>query len=93
MINHIAESIHLTSFLAFVYAAFVFLKVLVYGGPVQGYPSLMVVILFLGGTQLFSIGVMGEYLGRIFNETKGRPLNFVRDYYASISQDDGNGKW
>jgi hypothetical protein len=53
----------------------------------------MVVIVFLGGTQLFSIGVMGEYLGRIFNETKGRPLYFVRDYYASISQDDGNEKW
>jgi len=75
-----------TSFLALIYAAFVFFKALIYGDPVQGYPSLMVVILFLGGTQLFSIGVIGEYLGRMFNEIKRRPLYFVKDYYVPASQ-------
>lgn len=72
-----------TSLLAFIYAVFVLLKALVYGDPVRGYPSLMVVILFLGGIQLLSIGIMGEYLGRIFNETKRRPLYFIKNYYAS----------
>lgn len=84
-----------TSFLALVYAVFVFSKALLYGDPVQGYPSLMVVILFLGGTQLFSIGVIGEYLGRVFDEIKGRPLYFVKDYYMPTSQQNEarkNGK-
>jgi len=63
--------------LAFGYAAFIVYKTLRYGDPVQGYPSLMVVVLFLGGVQLVFIGILGEYLGRTFNEAKGRPLYFV----------------
>ena len=74
-----------TSFLALLYAAVVFFKALFYGDPVKGYPSLMVVILFLGGVQLLSIGVLGEYLGRVFDETKGRPLYFVKDFFPSDS--------
>jgi glycosyltransferase involved in cell wall biosynthesis len=66
--------------LAFLYALRVIYKTLVYGDPVQGYPSLMVVILFLGGIQLLCLGVLGEYLGRMFNETKRRPLYFVNQY-------------
>ena len=62
---------------AFVYALRIIYKTLVYGDPVQGYPSMMVVILFLGGVQLLCLGVVGEYLGRMFNETKRRPLYFV----------------
>ena len=69
-----------TAFAAFVYALIIIYKTLAYGDPVRGYPSLMVVILFLGGVQLVTIGIIGEYIGRIFNETKNRPLYFLNEY-------------
>ena len=68
---------------AFLFALHVVYKTIVYGNPVAGYPSLLVVVLFLGGVQLMAIGVMGEYLGRIFNETKQRPLYFLNMYRPS----------
>jgi len=68
---------------AFLYAAWIFYKTLAYGDPVKGYPSLMVVLLFLGGGQLIGIGVLGEYLGRMFNETKHRPLYFLNESLPS----------
>ncbi len=58
----------------------IILNTLLFGNPVKGYPSLMVVISFLGGIQLMFIGVIGEYIGRMFDETKGRPLYFVESY-------------
>ena len=58
-------------------------RTLVYGSDVPGYPSLMVVILLLGGLQLMTLGVLGEYVGRVFNETKNRPLYLVQDYAAA----------
>ena len=61
------------SLLAFLYLIYIIAKTLIWGEPVQGYPTLMCVILFLGGVQLLSIGIIGEYLGRVFNETKRRP--------------------
>lgn len=70
----------LISFFAFVYMIIIISKTLVYGEKIQGYPSLMVVILFLGGIQLISMGIIGEYMGRIFNETKKRPLYFIDEY-------------
>jgi polyisoprenyl-phosphate glycosyltransferase len=70
----------LTALGAFVYGLFILIRTLLYGNPVAGYPSLLVVVLFLGGTQLMAIGVIGEYLGRIFNETKQRPLYFLDSY-------------
>jgi glycosyltransferase involved in cell wall biosynthesis len=73
----------ITSLTAFIYAVYIVYKTLVYGDPVRGYPSLMVVILFLGGIQLLSIGVIGEYIGRIFNETKRRPLYILKDFIPS----------
>jgi glycosyltransferase involved in cell wall biosynthesis len=71
--------------LSFLYAAVVIYKTIAYGEPVRGYPSLIVVVLFLGGVQLLSIGVMGEYLGRLFNEAKGRPLYFTNAYERAPS--------
>lgn len=69
-----------TAMTAFIYASWIIYKTLRYGDPVAGYPSLMVAVLFLGGVQLAAIGVLGEYLGRMFNETKGRPLYLVETY-------------
>lgn len=70
----------ITAFVAFVYGVYMVVRTLIFGNPVPGYPSLIVIILFLGGVQLMAIGVVGEYVGRIFNETKRRPLYFLNDY-------------
>jgi glycosyltransferase involved in cell wall biosynthesis len=69
--------------LALLYAVVVIWKALVYSDPVRGYPSLMTVILFLGGVQLISVGVLGEYVGRIFNEVKRRPLYLLNQLLDS----------
>ncbi|MCP4114435.1 MAG: glycosyltransferase family 2 protein [Desulfobacteraceae bacterium] len=74
----------LISLAAFLYGALVAAKTLVWGDPVPGYQSLMVAILFLGGLQLLSIGIMGEYLGRVFMETKNRPLYLVKHHHTAV---------
>jgi glycosyltransferase involved in cell wall biosynthesis len=73
----------LTAVGAFLAAGMVVYKTIFYGEPVRGYPSLMVVVLFLGGVQLMSLGMIGEYLGRMFNETKQRPLYLVNRFVPS----------
>lgn len=75
----------IVSFIAFVFIVVIIIKTTLFGDPVAGYPSLMAVVLFLGGLQLLSLGIIGEYIGRIFNETKGRPLYFVEEYYHNKS--------
>lgn len=70
----------LVAFVAFVAIIVLVAKTLLFGDPVKGYPSLMTVILFLGGIQLIALGSLGEYIGRMFNETKGRPLYFVKEH-------------
>lgn len=70
----------LVSLVAFVYLIYIILVTNIYGEPVQGYPTIMVTMLFLGGVQLLSLGIIGEYLGRVFNEVKGRPAYFINSY-------------
>jgi glycosyltransferase involved in cell wall biosynthesis len=64
---------------AFLYGLWVILKVLIWGDPVRGYPTLLVVILFMGGAQLMGLGIIGEYVGRTYAESKRRPLYYVED--------------
>ncbi len=71
----------IVSFGAFLYIIYLVVRTIVSGIDLAGYASMMAVILFLGGVQLLSLGIIGEYIGRIFNETKQRPLYFVEEYH------------
>ena len=68
------------SIIGFIYMLYIIIKTIVTGIDVPGYASLMVAILFLGGIQLIFLGIIGEYLGRTFNESKHRPLYFIERY-------------
>ena len=68
----------LVALFALGYGTFLTVATMIFGNPVPGYASIMVSVLFLGGIQLISLGVLGEYVGRILTETKQRPLYVVR---------------
>lgn len=72
----------IVSILSFIYMCFFFVKTLLVGDSVQGFPTLVILMLFLGGIQLLALGIIGEYLGRIFQETKKRPVYLVQEYVA-----------
>ena len=68
------------SLIAFLYLIYIIVVTNLFGEPVAGYPTIMVTILFLGGIQLIGLGIIGEYLGRVFNEVKQRPGYFINSY-------------
>ena len=78
----------LVALAALLYGGAMILRTLLFGNPVPGYPSLMVVMLFLGGVQLITLGIIGEYLGRAFDETKHRPLYLVERYLQSPARSE-----
>jgi len=71
----------LVSISTFIYLVVLIIRTIFFGADLAGYPSTMAVILFLGGVQLLSLGIIGEYIGRIFNETKNRPLYLIEEYH------------
>lgn len=73
----------LGAFITFIYAIFIISKTLIYGIDIPGYASLLVVVLFFGSLQLISVGMLGEYIGRIYMETKNRPLYLIRKRYGT----------
>ncbi len=74
-----------TAVAAFGFGAWIVMKTLFWGDPVAGYPSLMTVMLFLGGVQLMALGVIGEYLGRLYMESKARPLYLCERFHPARS--------
>lgn len=76
-----------TALLAFGYGLWIIVKTLAWGETVQGWPSMMAVVLFLGGVQLMALGVIGEYLGRLYLEAKQRPLYLVQEWRGGQDRD------
>lgn len=72
------------SITSMIYMLIVIFKTIIFGEDVKGYPSLVSIILFIGGVQIFFLGIIGEYLGRIFNESKQRPLYLVKEFDGEI---------
>lgn len=72
----------LVSILAFIFMTYTLVHTWIYGDPVAGYPTLMTTILFLSGVQLIALGVMGEYLGKIFIESKNRPVYVIKEAFT-----------
>lgn len=75
----------ITAFFSFCFIIFYIGKTLIFGDPVQGFTTLISVMLFLGGIQLLCLGILGEYIGRVFNETKNRPTYLISEYNGDVT--------
>ena len=73
--------------ISFIYMIYILIKTLLFDNPTPGYPSLVILILFLSGTQLIFLGIIGEYIGRIFIESKNRPPYLIQDYFKQDVKD------
>ena len=94
--SHTLAPLKVSTYLGLIVAVFSFASGVVYiaktiffGDPVPGFPTVVTTVLFLGGVQLMVLGVIGEYLGRVFNETKNRPLYFVSDFIEARQASGG----
>jgi glycosyltransferase involved in cell wall biosynthesis len=76
----------IVSLIAALLGARIIVETLIFGNEVPGYPSLFSAVLFFGGVQLFFLGIIGEYLGRVFNETKKRPLYLIQEHLEALPQ-------
>ncbi len=76
-----------TATFSFIYAGVLVIKTMIFGEPVRGYPSLMTAVLFFGGVQLIFIGIIGEYIARVHDEVKGRPI-YVIDSVRGFGEHD-----
>lgn len=76
----------IVSLFAFGYMIFIFFRTLIYGDLVRGFPTLIIIILFLGGIQLISIGIIGEYISRIYTESKERPSYFINETNYNLNE-------
>ncbi|MBF0255407.1 MAG: glycosyltransferase family 2 protein [Gammaproteobacteria bacterium] len=81
-----------TALLSLIYASFLIVRTLLFGDPVKGYPSMMAAILFFGGVQLMFIGIIGEYIARIHDEVKGRPIYVIESVLGDLLENAGKGK-
>ncbi len=79
-----------TALFAFAFGAWVIVKAMFWGDPVAGYPTIMSVMLFLGGVQLVALGMIGEYLGRLYEESKQRPLYLVDRWHPAAGVSSGD---